>query len=146
MNRKKQEAICLGGLLADIGKKYIPREVMFKESELTDEDVRTIRRHPAFGKKALSELKRYPETVLRMAGEHHENFDGTGYPSKLAGQYIDSSARVCKIMDVFNALTSRRSYRDVMPPIQALTLMKEKLGGQFDPKLLTAFIQYAGKS
>jgi HD-GYP domain-containing protein (c-di-GMP phosphodiesterase class II) len=146
MNRKKREETCRGGMLADIGKKYIPGDVMCKKSELTEEDLQTIRRHPALGKKALNELRRYSNTVLRMAGEHHENFDGTGYPLKLAGNEIHITARICKIMDVFNALTSRRSYGEVMTPIQALTLMKENLGEQFDPQLLTTFIQYAGKS
>lgn len=146
MTRKDREEICRGGMLADIGKKYIPKDVMFKESELSDEDIRTIRLHPAFGKKALNELRRYSKTVLHMAGEHHESFDGTGYPLKLARKDIHITARICKIMDVFNALTSHRSYGEVMTPIQALTLMKENIGEQFDPQLLTAFIQYAGKS
>ncbi len=146
MTRKDREEICRGGMLADIGKKYIPKDVMFKESELSDEDIRTIRLHPAFGKKALNELRRYSKTVLHMAGEHHESFDGTGYPLKLAGKDIHITARICKIMDVFNALTSHRSYGEVMTPIQALTLMKENIGEQFDPQLLTTFIQYAGKS
>jgi HD-GYP domain-containing protein (c-di-GMP phosphodiesterase class II) len=146
MNRNDREEICRGGLLADIGKKYIPKDVMFKGSELSDEDIRSIRLHPAFGRKALNELKRYSKSVLHMAGEHHESFDGTGYPMKLAGKDIHIAARICKIMDVFNALTSHRSYGEVMTPIQALTLMKENLGEQFDLQLLTAFIQYAGKS
>jgi HD-GYP domain-containing protein (c-di-GMP phosphodiesterase class II) len=145
MNRKDREEICRGGMLADIGKKFIPMEVMFKKEALTDEDRQTIRLHTAFGKKKLNEQRRYSKTVLRMAGEHHENFDGTGYPLKLAGNEINTAARVCKIMDVFNALTSHRPYREVMTPIQALTLMKEKMGEQFDTQLLTALIQYAGR-
>lgn len=145
MPRKDREEICRGGMLADIGKKYIPKDVMFKESVLTDEDMQTIRLHPAFGKKALSELRRYSNTVLRMAGEHHESFDGTGYPLKLAGNDINTAARICKIMDVFNALTSHRSYGEVMTPIQALTFMEGTFRWQFDPDLLTIFSLYAGR-
>lgn len=145
MNRKDREEIFRGGMLADIGKKFIPLEVLFKKDALTEEDRQTIRRHTAFGKKKLNEQRRYSKTVLRMAGEHHENFDGTGYPRKLAGNEINTAARICKIMDVFNALTSHRPYREVMTPIQALTLMKEKMGEQFDSQLLTTFIQYAGR-
>jgi len=145
MNRADREEICRGGMLADIGKQFIPEEVMFKEGALTDEDMQTIRLHTAFGKKKLNEQRRYSKTVLRMAGEHHENFDGSGYPLKLAGNDIHLTARLCKIMDVFNALTSHRPYREVMTPIQALTLMKEKMGKQFDLQLLSAFIQYAGR-
>lgn len=145
MNRKDRAEICRGGMLADIGKIYIPKDVMFKESELTDEDMQTIRQHAAFGKKKLSEQRRYSKTVLRMAGEHHENFDGTGYPLKLAGNEIHIAARICKIMDVFNALTSHRSYGEMKTPLQALTLMKENIGEQFDSQLLNTFIQYAGR-
>ncbi len=145
MDCKDREEICRGGLLADIGKQFIPREVLLKEGELTEEDRQTIRRHPAFGKKALNELKRYSSTVLRMTAEHHENFDGTGYPLKIAGNNIDTAARICKIADVFNALTSRRSYGEVMTPEQALTFMKEDLRGQFDPELLTAFFIYVDR-
>jgi HD-GYP domain-containing protein (c-di-GMP phosphodiesterase class II) len=112
---------------------------------LTKEDLQAIRQHPAFGKKTLDEMRRYSKTVLRMAGEHHEHFDGTGYPMKLSGKDIHITARICQIMDVFNALTSQRSYGEVLTPIQALTFMKEDIGEQFDSQLLTACIQYAGR-
>jgi len=142
MSLKEREEICRGGILADIGKRIIPREVLFKKSELTEQERQTIRRHPAFGKKKLSEMKCYSDTVLRMAGEHHENFDGTGYPLKLVGNGISTVGRICKIADVFNSLTSQRSYGEVMTPEQALMFMKGKLKGQFDPELLTAFFIY----
>ncbi len=145
MNRKDREEICRGGLLADIGKKFIPGDVLLKKSELTEEDRQTIRLHPAFGKKTLNELRRFSSTVLRMAGEHHENFDGTGYPLKIAGKNIDTAARICKIADVFNALTRRRPYGEVMSPKQALMFMNKNMKGQFDPDLLTTFILYVGR-
>ncbi|MDH3256978.1 MAG: HD domain-containing protein [Nitrospinota bacterium] len=145
MGRKDCEEICRGGLLADIGKKFIPRNVLLKQGELTEEERQTIRSHPAFGKKTLNELRRYSATVLHMAAEHHENYDGTGYPMKIAGNTINIAARICKIADVFNALTSQRTYGEKMTPVQALTFMKEDLKGQFDPDLLVTFILYAGR-
>jgi putative nucleotidyltransferase with HDIG domain len=143
MNRKDREEICRGGLLADIGKQFIPKDVLFKEGELTDQDRQTIRQHAAFGKKKLNEMKRYSNTVLRMTSEHHENFDGTGYPMKIAGKNISIASRICKIADVFNALTCKRSYGEVMSPKQALMHMNKDMPGQFDPDLLTTFILYA---
>ena len=143
MSGKEREEICRGGMLADIGKKFIPEDILFKEGELTDEDRQTIRQHAAFGKKKLNEMRRYSDTVLRMAAEHHESFDGTGYPMKIAGKNISTAARICKIGDVFNALTGRRSYREVMSPKQALMHMNKDMKGQFDPDLLTAFILFA---
>jgi HD-GYP domain-containing protein (c-di-GMP phosphodiesterase class II) len=143
MSGKEREEICRGGMLADIGKQFIPEDVLFKEGELTDQDRQTIRQHAAFGKKKLNEMRRYSSTVLRMAAEHHENFDGTGYPMKIAGKNISTAVRICKIADVFNALTGQRSYREVMSPKQALMHMNKDMKGQFDPDLLTTFILYA---
>ena len=130
-------------MLADIGKQFIPKDVLFKEGELTDEERQTIRHHAAFGKKKLNEMRRYSSTVLGMTAEHHENFDGTGYPMKLAGKNISPAARICKIGDVFNALTGQRTYGEVMSPKQALMQMNKEMRGQFDPDLLTTFILYA---
>jgi HD-GYP domain-containing protein (c-di-GMP phosphodiesterase class II) len=80
-----------------------------------------------------------------MAGEHHENFDGTGYPLKLVGNGISLGGRICKITDVFNSLTSQRSYGEVMTPEQALALMQGKLKKQFGIELLTAFFIYVDR-
>ena len=143
MSRKDREEIFRGGLLADIGKQFISRDVLFKKGELTEQDKQTIRLHPAFGKKKLNELRRYSNTVLHMAAEHHENFDGTGYPMKIAGKHINAAARICKIADVFNALTRRRPYGEMMSPKQALMHMNKDMRGQFDPNLLSTFILYA---
>ena len=145
MSPKDLEEVCRGGLLADIGKQFIPRDVLLKEGELTEADRKVIRRHTAFGKKKLAELRRYSSTVLSMASDHHENFDGTGYPHKIMGNNISTAARICKIADVFSALTSHRSYSEVMTPEHALTFMKEKLRGQFDLDLLTAFFIYVDR-
>ena len=129
--------------MADIGKKFMPRELLIKQEALTEQERQTIRQHPAFGRKKLHELKRYSNTVLRMAAEHHENFDGTGYPMKIAGKNISTAARICKIADVFNALTNQRPYGKTMSPKQALMYMNKDLKGQFDPDMLSAFILYA---
>jgi HD-GYP domain-containing protein (c-di-GMP phosphodiesterase class II) len=144
-SRKDREEICLGGMLADIGKKFIPMRVLYKESKLTAEEREAIQRHPLSSKRTLDGLQRYTSTVVRMAGEHHENFDGTGYPEKLTGKNINTAARICKIADVFNALTSQRPYGKTMTLEQALTFMQKKIKGQFDPELLTAFFTYVGR-
>jgi HD-GYP domain-containing protein (c-di-GMP phosphodiesterase class II) len=141
-NRKDREEICRGGMLADIGKKFIPMQVLFKGGDLTSDEREAIQRHPISSKRTLEGLMHYSSTVLRMAGEHHENFDGTGYPMKIEGKNIHTAARICKIADVFNALTSQRPYGKVLTPPQALILMKDKLRVQFDPELFTAFYTY----
>ena len=145
MDYEERVEICRGGMIADIGKKFIPADVLTKTEPLTHYDRAAVRRHPSLGRQTLNNRKRYSDTVLQMTVEHHENFDGSGYPMGLAGQEISWAGRICKIADVFNALTSHRSYRETLARLPALSPMKQKSGVEFDPELLTAFIIYAGK-
>lgn len=136
--------VCRGGMLADIGKKFIPEEVMGKQGELTPDDFQYIRKHPSYGRKVLNDLKCYSDIVLCMVGEHHENFDGTGYPFGYAGDKISYHGRICKVMDVFNALTSKRSYSERLNPLQALSIMKNDMPGQFDMDILVILFRALG--
>ena len=139
MPTKDIRELLIGGLFSDIGKKFIPSEIMQKNNELNAEEIKVVRRHPAYGRKLLKDMRGFSDIVLNMAEEHQENYDGSGYPNQLKGNKISYHSRICKIMDVFNALTSERSFRKQMPPFQALTFMKNDLSHHFDPKLLTAF-------
>ena len=85
-------------------------------------------------------MKCYPETVLAMAAEHHENFDGSGYPSGKTGNSISLGARIYWIMDVFHALTSERSYHKPISPAAALSKIKNEMSALGDQKLLAEFI------
>ena len=136
LNGKDLRALLLGGLLSDIGKKGFPPELAEKNSDLAAEDMKAIRRHPSSGRKLLNDMKCYPEEVLRMVGEHHENFDGSGYPFGLAGDKISLFARIGRIMDVFNAMTCRRPYREQLKPVAALGQIKSQMDGHFDPDLI----------
>ena len=86
-------------------------------------------------------MKCYSENILKMAAEHHEKYDGTGYPFQLKGEKISLYARVCGIMDVFGALTSPRANRPGMTPFAALTEMKNNMEGHFDMRILVNFIK-----
>ncbi len=79
-----------------------------------------------------------------MVGQHHEKYDGEGYHQGLAGEEISQYARICKITDVYDALTTRRSYKKALKTIEALTIMKSKMRHEFDPKLLDSFIVMMG--
>jgi len=138
------DAVCeigLGGMLFDIGKKSIPYEIIMKEGQLEPEEFQYIRKHPSAGRKSLNDMKCYSENILKMVAEHHEKFDGTGYPFQLKGDKISLYARVCCIMDVFGALTSPRSNRPGMTPFAALTEMKNNMEGHFDMRILINFIK-----
>jgi len=139
MNPEELRELLIGGMYADIGKKFIPAEILLKENKLNSEETRVVRKHASFGRKLLKDMRGFSDIVLNMARDHHENFDGSGYPHQLKGKRISYHGRICKIMDVFNALTSERPFRKQMAPYQALTLMKNDLPNHFDPELLTTF-------
>ncbi|MGV7221484.1 MAG: HD-GYP domain-containing protein [Nitrospinales bacterium] len=140
MNEKELCEILLGGMLADCGKKFIPSAVLMKNGPLTTEETHQVRKHPSAGRKILHEMKCYSETILAMASEHHENFDGSGYPSGKSGEAISLGGRICRIMDTFDSLTSERSYRKAMSPASAIAKIKKEMSDQVDPKLLATFI------
>jgi HD-GYP domain-containing protein (c-di-GMP phosphodiesterase class II) len=133
--------IGLGGMLFDIGKKSVPYEIIMKEGKLEPEEFQYIRKHPSAGRKDLNDMKCYSENILKMVAEHHEKYDGSGYPFKLKGEKISLYARICGIMDVFGALTAPRSNRSGMTPFAALTEMKNNMEGHFDMSLLVSFIK-----
>lgn len=130
----------LGGLFSDLGKKDFPSELEIK-NELEQEDWSFIRKHPSHAKKILNDMKCYSENILRMVAEHHENFDGSGYPFSLEGDKISLNGRVGRILDVFDAMTCERPYRGPVKTIEALIQIKDGMEGSFDPRLLTALFK-----
>lgn len=131
----------LGGMLFSIGKKSIPYEVLQKEGELSPEDFQVIRKIPSATRKVLNDMKCYSDNILKMAVEHREKFDGTGYPFQLKGEKISLFARVVTIMDVFGALTAARTNRKAFTPFAAVNEMKNNMTGHFDTRILVNFIK-----
>ncbi len=130
-----------GGLLHDIGKKFVRTEIITKKGSLTDEEWNEMKMHPEFGLKILGDYKDATVNIKACVYEHHENFLGNGYPQNLKGEDIHPLARIVAIADTYDALTTKRSYNEPMFPSAALTLMKEKLVGRFDPDLIKAFYE-----
>ena len=134
----------LGGMLHDVGKSKIPREIINKKGALTEEEFEVVKKHTQSGEEVMGELGCYGEKVTQMVGQHHEKHNGTGYHRGLAGNDIALFARICKLADVYDALTTRRSYKKSLKTLEALTIMKSKMEHEFDPKLLNAFIRFMG--
>ncbi|QPJ63992.1 MAG: HD domain-containing protein [Candidatus Nitrohelix vancouverensis] len=130
----------LGGMLIDIGNKELDAD-LFQKDELDPDERKLIRKHPSAGRKKLNDMKCFSPVILSMVGEHHEKFSGEGYPHGLAGEKISLYARVIAIMDVFDALTCSRSYREALPPNKALSMMKSEMPGHFDERLVLNFIK-----
>uniref|UniRef100_I2PY63 HD-GYP domain-containing protein n=1 Tax=Desulfovibrio sp. U5L TaxID=596152 RepID=I2PY63_9BACT len=121
----------IGALLHDIGKTRIPGEILSKPGPLTAEERTLINTHPAKGVALCQEVP-LTQTAAACILMHHERMDGTGYPGGLPGELIPLHVRAVALADVYDALTTKRAYADAMPPFQALRLMRDEMGEQFD--------------
>ena len=129
-----------GTELHDIGKIGVPDGILNKPGALTAEERAVVEQHPVVGWD-IARRARSLETVLEVIRWHHERVDGRGYPDGLAGNDIPLSARIVAVVDVWDALTSARSYRPAFKSEQALEIMREGRGTQFDPRCLDAFLE-----
>ncbi len=129
----------IGGLFHDIGKIGIPDSILLKESKLTDDEYSEIKNHPSIGAHILCNAEAFQD-IIPIVKHHHERFDGRGYPGKLKGNDIPYFARIAALADTFDAMTSRRTYRDSLP----LDVVKEEIedcsGTQFDPEIAKVFL------
>ncbi len=131
----------LGALLHDIGKIIVPTEVLNKAGNLSDEEWAIMRRHPEAGLELVADID-FPGDVRAIIRNHHERWDGQGYPDGLAGEDIPFAARILCVADVYDALTTARSYRDSLSHNRAARVMRESKG-QFDPQLVETFLDWA---
>lgn len=129
----------IGGLFHDIGKIGIPDSILLKESKLNDEEYSQIKNHPMIGVHMLGDAKIF-EDIIPIVKHHHERFDGRGYPCQLSGENIPYIARIAAVADTFDAMTSKRSYRDALP-LEVVRAEIEKCSGtQFDPQIANVFL------
>lgn len=137
---KELDILHRGGLLHDIGKIGIPAIVLDKPGRLTEEEVLVMREHPRKGARILEPIAAYEE-VVPIVLQHHEWFDGNGYPDGLAGEEISLGGRIFAVADVFDALSSDRPYRAGLGRAEAIERIKQGTGRQFDPKVVEAFLE-----
>jgi len=134
----------LSGLFHDVGKARIPEEILTKPGGLTTREMGIMKTHPLESYKIISNTPGPEQNILRGAIEHHERFDGTGYPRGLAGADIGIFGRIVSIVDVYDALTSKRCYRNAMPTGKALSLMYQWRDSSFAPNSIEHFIKCIG--
>lgn len=135
------ENLRLAGLFHDIGKIGIPDSILLKQGKLTDEEYETMKLHPIMGANifALSEVFKKLSPIIIA---HHERVDGKGYPNKLSGDDIPYLAKILAICDSFDAMISKRSYKEAKNISFAINQIKECSGTQFDPKLAESFVKF----
>lgn len=129
----------IGGLFHDIGKIGIPDSILLKESKLNDEEYSQIKNHPMIGVHILGGVKLF-EDIIPIVKYHHERFDGRGYPSQLSGTDIPYVARIAAVADTFDAMTSKRTYRNALPLEVVKSEIERCAGTQFDPKIAKTFL------
>ena len=137
--------------LHDIGKIHIPDAVLNKPGRLTEEEFTIMKTHTTAGEELLERAREelgeygYLNTAVEMAAYHHEWWNGKGYPYGISGEEIPLCARIMAVADVFDALTSKRCYKDAMPLEKAYAIIKEESGTHFDPVVAAAFLRQQGE-
>jgi putative nucleotidyltransferase with HDIG domain len=145
LNEKTLNIVGLGGLLHDLGMSRLPKEVNEINRELTLEEWKMVKDHPIVGGQIASQTKAFPEEVIQVIEQHHEYWDGSGYPNGLRGTNIYYPARIVALADSFSALTTRRGGRALYPPQEAIMLMRNE-DGKFDPQLMKRFLGLLGQT
>ena len=134
----------IGGMLHDIGKMRVPDHILNKPAKLTDPEFEIMKSHVTLGLETLGQTPGISQTVIQIAGEHHERFEGSGYPSQVKGKEISELGRMAAIVDVYDAITSNRIYHKGMEPPAALKKLFEWSNHHFDDELVQHFIQAIG--
>lgn len=137
---KRQSDVYMMGLLHDVGKIGIPDAVINKPGKLTDDEFAIIKTHPVMGAKILENIQEMPELAIG-AKWHHERYGGGGYPDGLVGEDIPEEARIIAVADAYDAMSSRRSYRDVLPQETVRSEIEKGSGTQFDPQFAKLMLE-----
>jgi putative nucleotidyltransferase with HDIG domain len=135
--------IRMGAFLHDVGKTAVPAQILNKRGPLTAEEWEVMRAHTLAGDRIVAEMD-FPWDIRPIVRNHHEHWDGSGYPDGLAGEAIPLTARILCIADCFDALTTERSYRPALPPDRALAEMSADAGRVLDPRLFETFARLQG--
>ena len=132
--------VSVASMMHDVGKICVPREILHKPGRLSEEEFSEIKKHVDYGYKLLGNM---PGEIMQLAAgiaqQHHERFDGTGYQNKLDGEHINIYARCVAVADVYDALVSKRCYKESWTPEQAREEILSQAGHQFDPEITKLF-------
>jgi HD-GYP domain-containing protein (c-di-GMP phosphodiesterase class II) len=139
LNPIELDQLYWAGILHDVGKVAVPASIIQKPGPLSEEEYEQVKRHPAFGANLLRTITDSFEAVARGVESHHERWDGSGYPNGLKAETIPLFGRILAVVDVFEALTSDRPYRDALPPDEALMMLRAGAGTAFEWGLVALY-------
>jgi HD-GYP domain-containing protein (c-di-GMP phosphodiesterase class II) len=140
---KEIQEIALSAILHDLGKLFIPKPIMFKPSKLTDAEFNVMKLHPRLGYDVMINKLGLPEAIARPALEHQEMYGGGGYPQNLKKDEIHPYSHIVKIADVYDALTSKRPYKGIIPSQKAVDIMRSEGERSFHPGYFKCFEAFA---
>lgn len=138
---KDLEVLGMAAILHDLGKSKIDYDIINKNGKLTDEEFAQMKNHPALGHEIALKLGIRDERILSGIRHHHEKIEGGGYPDKIKGDEISYFARIIGVCDVFDALSTKRSYKDPMSSFESFKLIKEQMNGHLDMGIVNSFIK-----
>lgn len=138
---KHLKELGIGAILHDIGKAFIPDEVLYKPGPLSREEYEAIKTHTKLGYDIIRDCNDFSMSSAHVAWQHHEKYNGTGYPRGLSGESIHEYARVTALADVYDALTTNRSYREQIMPHEAIEYIRDGEGIFFDPEIAEVFLE-----
>ncbi|MCP4040769.1 MAG: HD-GYP domain-containing protein [Gammaproteobacteria bacterium] len=144
LEQESIQEIGIGALLHDIGKIKVPDAILNKPDRLTEQEFEIIKRHAQYSRELLEETPGIPATAISIAAEHHERYDGSGYPHRLKGDEISHYGQMAAIVDVYDAMTADRVYHQGLQPAIVLRKMMEWSKFHFNAKLVQQFIQCVG--
>ena len=136
--------LSMGALFHDIGKIKIDEGILKKPGPLNDEEWKLMRNHPAMGLEILGPVNIFPSQAVEVVHYHHENLDGSGYPSALKADQISELAKIVKILDCYDALTSKRWYKKAMVAFEAIKIIQEEMADHVSKKYLRSFVAFMG--
>ena len=140
-SQEEIDVLNVSGNLHDIGKIGIPDDILLKPGKLTDAEYEIIKRHSSIGSNIIGHFNMWTEEE-KIIKHHHERWDGRGYPDGLSGEEIPFLSRILSVADVYDALTSDRSYRKRLSDDVAIGMIRENSGSQFDPKIVDVFLKF----
>jgi putative nucleotidyltransferase with HDIG domain len=144
LDKTKLNILGRAGILHDLGKKNIPNEIVNKNGKLTDDEFRTMKNHPTYAVDILKELGETNQLIFDAIEQHHEKLNGTGYPKGLKAKEIHILAQIIAIADIFDALTTKRSYKEALKTFDALSIMKNEMKSELNSHLLAEFMIFMG--
>ena len=137
----KLKELGIGAILHDIGKVFVPDRILNKAGPLTPMEYLEVQKHTIFGYESLNSHDQIPKVSAHVAWQHHENYDGSGYPRGLKEHMIHEYARIVSLADVFDALSTDRIYRKRFMPHETIEFIRDKGKGRFDPEFSKIFLQ-----